>query len=119
VASGAVAASTAYELSRETDADKRQELFAAAANGELTRDEAARHAKSVVPDAKSKSPSRVRAAVAHGTISLSGESLTPDVIVSMLSELLSRARKLRARGVAAETFLHDLRSLSKPKGGVQ
>jgi ParB/RepB/Spo0J family partition protein len=113
VASGAIAMSAAYELSRVDDAGVRSELAGELATGRLTRDglAGAIKARSKV-DKKDTSglATRVTALLSGGrTVTVLGPSLNLEGFIEALEELLNKARKVRPQGVELGTFAKMLR----------
>ena len=113
VASGAIAVSAAYELSRVDDAAVRSELAGELAAGRLTRDGLAgaikARSKTSTPH-KRELTSRVTALLSGGrTVTVLGPSLNLEGFIEALEELLNKARKVRPQGVELGTFAKMLR----------
>jgi ParB family chromosome partitioning protein len=115
VAGGKIPASAGYELSRlGGDAAEQAALAEQIARGSLTRDglSAIIKRRGAAPAGeKPATISRLRASLSGGrTVTLAGEGLTNiDALIGWLEELLSKARKLRPRGLELGTFARLLK----------
>ncbi len=110
VEAGAIPPSTAYEIAKTKDTTMQQKMASAAANGK-TRDEIAILAKAAQPEAVpvTPAPTRIKARVAGGSVTIAAPSLTAESLIAMLTELLAKVRKLKSRGVPIESFACSLR----------
>lgn len=120
VARGKLAVSTAYELSRVADVDKRAALMEAASHGKLSRDAATATVKKI---RKPRSPSgrgcqsRIVAPIGNGrSVSVSGISASLEEFISCLETALTSARKARTKGISVGTFTKMLRDTTKQQG---
>lgn len=112
VDAGAIAADTAYHLTRLDDPVKQGQLAAAVVQDGLTRDDVSaqvnalknRSATNDKPNA-----SRVKVVMELGAVTIVGSELAPERVVALLSELLKRARKAMSRGRVGDAFLAALR----------
>ncbi|MBC7817332.1 MAG: ParB/RepB/Spo0J family partition protein [Planctomycetaceae bacterium] len=108
VASGAIPASSAYQLAKVGDPAKQAELAQQVASG-LTRDAlvGARKAASRTKDeASAKSVSRVTAMLGvNKSVTVSGQSLSLDDFVALLEECLAKVRVSRTKGHSLSTFI--------------
>jgi ParB family chromosome partitioning protein len=114
VEAGEIAADTAYHLARISDPVQQQEMADAAASGQLTRDAACAKvnaAKNGAAPAEKTKLSRFTVAAELGSVSISGPELTAETIIGLLSEVLSKARKLHSRGVSGDAFVRALREV--------
>ena len=112
VACGKIAASAAYELSRVDDDEQRTELAEGLATGRMTRDELAGTLKATRIAKPNSRPAfgRVTAALSGGrTVTVMGPTVTLEGFIAILDELLSKARRERAKGRQIDTFLSSLR----------
>jgi ParB family chromosome partitioning protein len=99
VATGALAASTAYEISKVADAAKQVEMAREAANGKLTRDAVngrAKHKRNAKARAAKKPVPKVVAKLSDGrSVAFSGPELSSvAVLIAWLEELLAAAKSL-------------------------
>ena len=118
VHTGRLAKDTGYYLSRLPAGDQRQRLFAAAAAGKLSRDEAARAAKATRPPAAESPVGRVTCKLPGGrSLTVSGAAIKLDVFIQSLEFVLLEARKGRAQGWDVGTLARVLRDRSS--GGAQ
>lgn len=118
VESGAVPASTAYQIARAGDGETQEKLAAEVVDGGLTRDALAGKLKSRRRSRKPETATavaRVRASLGGGrSISMVGPGLDSlDRFIEWLEELLAKARKARPRGVELATFTALLRDEAK------
>ena len=117
VASGVIALSTAYELSKVADPVKQAELAHEAASGKLTRDAASGQVKQERNGyAKQATKAVSRAVVVLGggrSISVSGDGITLDKLIAWIEELLAKARKARTQGWELATFTKAVKDESK------
>lgn len=104
----------AYELAKMTDAAKRLELLTLAAGGKLTRD-AIRGKLRRKPERNGRKVARVNCPVAGGVVTVAGGEVTIDSLISLLEDVLGKARKARTQGMEAGTFSKMLRD--QLKGG--
>lgn len=113
VASGAIAVSAAYELSRVDDAAVQSELAGELAAGRLTRDGltgAIKARSNPNKPSKSELTTRVTALLSGGrTVTVTGPSLNLEGFIELVEELLTKARKVRPQGVELGTFAKMLR----------
>ena len=113
VASGAIAVSAAYELSRVDDAAVQSELAGELAAGRLNRDglAGAIKARSRTPKAVTPAlPSRVTAALPGGkSVTVVGPALDLESFIEILDEILNQARKVRHKGIELGTLVKMLR----------
>jgi ParB family chromosome partitioning protein len=109
VASGAIPASSAYQLAKISDPVKQGELAEQVASGTLTRDALAgsrKAAKRSNTESPAKPVSRVTATLgSNKSVTVAGQSLTLDDFISLLEECLSKARQSRTKGLALSTFV--------------
>lgn len=119
VHAGAVPKETAYYLSRLPAGDERTRLIAQALSGSLSRDTAARAAKTL-RQATADSPCLTRVSCklpAAGTLTLSGPAITLETFIDVLEGVLKEARKGRAQGWDVSTLARVFRDRAA-KGGV-
>tara|TARA_R110002072_G_scaffold303121_1_gene494570 strand:- start:106411 stop:107241 length:831 start_codon:yes stop_codon:yes gene_type:complete len=112
VAAGEISASAAYELTRIEDEEARQQLADAVASGRMTRDAiAGRHRRQKTPQkASATSPKRVTAMLGHGrSVTVTGSDLSLECFIDVISEVLDKARKVRASGIQLSSFIAMLR----------
>ncbi len=113
VASGEIAPSAAYELSRVTSDADRDQLADDLVAGRINRDglAGAIKARSKHDNAKqSEVTTRVTALLGGGrTVTVLGPSLNLEGFIEVLEELLAKARKVRPQGVELGTFSKMLR----------
>jgi len=120
LASGAIPASTAYQLAKKSGvADPAQ--MAADIEGGMTRDEVARRLSNGAGSAKGSSGRALRRVARLGgdrTITFAGRGLdTVQQLVEWLEQLLARAKKLRGGPVSLDTFLRTLDDESRAARG--
>ena len=108
VASGAIPASAAYELSRIEDAGRQAELAKQVASG-MRRDALAgalKSAKRSKGGASSKGVSRVTAVLGmNKSVTVIGPMVTLDDAIVLLEDCLAKARQGRTRGISLSTFV--------------
>lgn len=122
VASGAIPASTAYQLAKRNGAAEPTELAAEIEQGAMSRDEVARLLSEKSGGGKSSSGRALRRVARLGgdrTITFAGSGLeTVQQLVEWLEQLLARAKKVRAGPVSLDTFLRTLHDEARAaKGG--
>jgi ParB family chromosome partitioning protein len=111
VEDGSIAASAASRLARVEDTDRQAELARRLAEGKLTRDgllgvAEAKDGKSEQENGKSR---RVTAALGPGrTVTVSGQGLDLESFIKTLEELITKARRVRTRGIGLATFVKIL-----------
>jgi ParB family chromosome partitioning protein len=112
VAAGAIAASTAYEISRVADPTEQAELADQAAKGNLTRENVSGKAPSGKRNANGHAAARllrVKAPLGAGrSITIAGPALTLELVIDWLEELLCKARE--AQGLDLNAFVKTLRA---------
>ncbi len=118
IASGRIAASAAYELSKIEDAEERSRVAAELIAGKMTRDGvvARRRGASESPasDSSPTALSRVTAMLGAGrSVTVAGPSMTLDSFIAWLEELLVKAKKTRNQGIEIFTFIKMLRDQAK------
>ncbi len=113
VASGKIAPSAAYELSRVSDDVDRDQLAEDLVAGRINRDGLAGAIKARSKSDKPKQSevtTRVTALLGGGrTVTVLGPSLNLEGFIDLLEELLNKARKVRPQGVELGTFSKMLR----------
>lgn len=113
VSAGVIPASAAYELSRLSDPVAQQALAAELAAGRLTRDGLAGAIKQRVRQATEpaeKPVHRVTAQLGQGrSVTVVGASLSLETLIETLEELLTRAKRMRPRGIQLKTFAQLLK----------
>ncbi len=118
VQSGAIPASTAYEIAKVADSSKQAELAKAAAAGELTREAvtaAINYKQNDTSDASNAKASRGLAKLEGGrSVSVRAEGLTLELFVTCLERVLASARKARRQGVELASFLKAFNA--EPRG---
>jgi len=125
VASGAIAPSAGYELSRIEDSDEQSRLAEQLICGSLTRDglsgalKAVKHRKARPGDSAevAQDGGRILRATAclgaDRSITVSGPQLTLERFIEWLEELLAKARRVRPQGLELGTFLRMLKDAAK------
>jgi ParB family chromosome partitioning protein len=95
---GKIPASTGYEIAKEPNPTLRAQLAREAADGNLTRNQAAtRSSKRRAREPRRKRPVAGRVAIALGggrTVRVSGPGLTVALLVELIEDLLTRVRSL-------------------------
>jgi ParB family transcriptional regulator, chromosome partitioning protein len=102
---GEIPESAGYLLKQVSDPDKRADLVAQMAAGQLSRDALASEVKTDRPTTARKAGApgvnRATALLADGdSVTVVGTNLTLDRMIDALSSVLGKIRKLRSRGVA-------------------
>ncbi len=120
VASGKLAVSTAYELSRMPSGANRAALIQAASNGKLSREAATERVKKMKkprrPSGHRRS-SRIVAPVGNGwSVTVSGSESSLDGFISCLETALGSARKARTKGLTVGTYTKMLRDTVEQRG---
>jgi len=118
VQSGAVPASTAYEISKVADPVKQVAMARAAANGDLTRDDASARAKRERDCVTRTHPivSRVKAMLdGDRSVTVCAPDLVMDSFIAVLEQLLGKARKSKAKNLELDVFVRSLRSELQPR----
>lgn len=117
VRSGAISATAGYELARVSDAQQQLALAEQLAAGTLPRGALAHAAKNFRnrhQRANSAPQSRATALLIDGSsVSVAAEALTLERFITSLEEVLTRARRVRGRGVELATFVRMLRDEAK------
>lgn len=117
VASGEIAASGAYELSRIDDPAKQADLATQMAEGRLTRDGvsgARKAAKRAATTERTGASTRATALLGAGrSVTVSCADMNLERFLETLEELVAKARKIRPRGIELPTFLKMLRDEAK------
>lgn len=113
VASGEIAPSAAYELSRVSNDADRDQLADDLVAGRINRDGLVGAIKARSKSSKPKMSevtTRVTALLSGGrTVTVTGSSLNLEGFIDLLEELLNKARKVRPQGVELGTFAKMLR----------
>lgn len=117
VEAGRIPASAGYELAQVENPEQQAELAQHLATGMLTRDAVAGRRKARVKAAAGSTeaaPARVTALLGAGrTITVSAAGLTLESFISLIEELLGKARRVRAQGVELGTFIKMLRDQAR------
>ena len=117
VASGEIAASGAYELSRIDDPAKQAEFAQRMAEGRLTRDGlsgARKAAKRAATTERAGASARATALLGKGrSVTVSCTDMNLERFLETLEDLVAKARKVRPRGIELPTFLKMLRDEAK------
>jgi hypothetical protein len=116
VEAGKIPPSGAYELARVTDAKQQAVMAAQMAAGQLTRDGAAGARKAAKRSDKpgESQPSRVTAILGESrSITVACAGLTLERFISLVEELLAKARRERSRGTELGTFISLLRDQAR------
>jgi ParB family chromosome partitioning protein len=113
VASGEIAMSAAYELSRVTDPVKQAERAQEAAQGCMTRDDLAKANKSGKKGPKAKHPTTPNRATAElggrRSVTVNAPDLDVESFISTLDECLTRAKKCKQLGITLPTVIKMLK----------
>jgi ParB family chromosome partitioning protein len=116
---GEIPPDTAYHLTRLPDGDERDHLLARAADGTLTRDDAAgavKTAKSGPPDGAPVA--RVTCKLAGGrSLTVTAGSVDLNSLIQTLEEVLKASRDARKRGWSASTLVKAFRDRAAAGGG--
>ncbi|HEX4610071.1 MAG TPA: ParB/RepB/Spo0J family partition protein [Urbifossiella sp.] len=119
---GRIPKDTAYHLSRIPVGDERTQLLARAAAGCLSRDEAARIAKSTRPRpaaAESAPIRRVTCPLGGGrSLTVTAAAIRMDTLIDTLEDVLKEARKARAQGWDVGTLAKVFRDRAAAGGAV-
>lgn len=119
VESGAIPASTAYEIAKVSDVAKQHELSQLAAKGELKRDKvksaASKKPKTASPEQKQPTFRMKVPAGDEGAFSLSGPIVPLKRFISCLDELLAWARDAERQGIELPQFVNQLKSKGPAK----
>jgi len=118
VEAGKISASSAYELARVNDADRQAALAQQMAAGQLTRDAAAGKRKAAKRGGQQGEcyPSRVTAILGESrSITVASTGLTLDRFITLIEEVLAKARRERSRGTELGTFISLLRDQARAK----
>ncbi len=111
--------STAYQIAKLDDASKQAELAREVAAGRMTRDAASdfvKEAKGDVDTPRKREGSRAIMALGEGTsVTVKGESLSIDSVVSALEQLLGKLKKARHRGIELPNFVKMLKEQSQTR----
>lgn len=116
VRSGKIAASAACELARVPDPRRQAELAESVASGGMTRDGLTGARKSAKRKAAAAARSLSRATAVLGpqrSVSVSAADLTLERFIELIEELLSKARRVRSKGLELNTFLKMLADQSR------
>lgn len=112
VESGDIPVSAAYEIARVVDPVEREALAQEVAAGRLNRDAlsgARKSSRSASGSSKQAVPSRIKAVLGKGRwITIQAPALTLESMISVIEELLARARRARPKGLSLATFLQVL-----------
>ncbi|QJW98436.1 ParB/RepB/Spo0J family partition protein [Frigoriglobus tundricola] len=121
VHAGHVPKETAYHLSRLPEGNDRDQLFARALSGTLSRDKAARAAKAATARRPSAETSvrRVNCQLAAGrSVTVSGAAIDLDALIDTLEEVLREARKARTQNWNVSTLAKVFKDRSAVGGTV-
>lgn len=115
---GRVSKDTAYYLARLPAGDERQRLFDLAAEGRLSRDEAARAAKTPAkPVAAAEPVTRVALKLPEGrSLTAAAPAITLDGLIETLEDVLKAARKARAQSWDVSTLAKVLKDRAAAGG---
>jgi ParB family chromosome partitioning protein len=117
VRKGELPVSAAFELAKVDDAAEQAKLAGQVASGELTRDALSGQVKGKKrpPSASTPTaPSRVTAKLGEGrSVTVCAGGLSLETFISVLEEMLQRARAARPKGLSLDTFLKVLLDQSK------
>jgi ParB family chromosome partitioning protein len=116
VQAGDIPLSSAYELSKVEDPAEQERLASQVAAGRLTRDALAGAVKARRNGgpAPQRGTSRVVCKLASATVTVSAEdALDLETFVSILEELLGKARKARTQGIEVSTLAKMFRDQAK------
>jgi len=115
--SGRLPASTAYSLLQVDDANKRAELIQAAATGSLTREVANNHVrKSTLRTKPQRCRSSTRTTLCvdkSQTVTVTSAHPSLEHLITLLEDLLSKARKARTSGWELSTLTRALKDQAK------
>lgn len=117
VVSGEIGMTAAYDLSRVTNAEDRDQLADDLSAGRINRDGLAKaikaRTKPVTAEKPSTVSSRATASLPGGrTVTVVGPALDLEAFIAALEELLGHARKERSKGIGLSTFVAMLRDQS-------
>lgn len=125
VESGDLSVTAAYEIAQAEGAEAQEELAEQATAEKLSRDEVAAKRRSresgFTEKPPSKSPGRIPLKLGAGrTLVASGPGLSSiSDLVTWLEDLLTRAKRVRSRGVELATFARLLADEAKAEAGAQ
>ncbi|HEX4607815.1 MAG TPA: ParB/RepB/Spo0J family partition protein [Urbifossiella sp.] len=119
ITAGQIPKDTGYYLARLPASADREELFARALAGSLTRDQAARAVRAVRSHPPEPATSRVTCKLAGGrSLTVTGSSITLDTLIEIVEDVLKEARKARAQGWDATTLAKVFRDRAAAGGAV-
>jgi ParB/RepB/Spo0J family partition protein len=113
-----LAPSTAQLIHENEDPEKKQRAMQLAAEGKLPRDVAyawAQESKRGRPPAKRDNASRVKVALDHGAVTVSGTELSAEGVAGRLKEALKRVRETMVLGLQREALVEALGVLPSSK----
>lgn len=112
---GAIALSTAYEIAREPDGQRREALASEVAKHRLSREQLTRKLKRAAKPGDGTSTTRSVAQLKSGHRVTVETPFAPtfDLYVSLLEDLLVRARKAKGSSLTLDTFLRTLSDRAK------
>jgi ParB family transcriptional regulator, chromosome partitioning protein len=114
---GLISPAAGYELARVEDPQLRTELAAQVAAGTLTRDALSGRVKAIKRPATQPTEtekSRITAKLSNARrITVAGNNLTVESVITTLEELLARCRAARTKGLALRTMLRVLADEAK------
>jgi ParB family chromosome partitioning protein len=105
VATGEIAASAAYAISRIDDPEKQREFAEKAAGKLLSRDALAGLTRRRAPAEGARPSGRVCCRLPGGsTVTVAGSELDLEAFINLLEEVLKEARRARTQGLAVSTL---------------
>ena len=115
---GVIPQETGYYLSRLPEGEERQALIGRAMAGTLTRDEAARAAKtSGKKSAETPPVNRLTCKLKKGrSLTIAGPSINLDSLIETLEDVLRESRKARLQGLGVSTLARVFRDRSEIGG---
>ena len=115
IRSGAIPATVGFELGRLSDAELQKALAEQVTSGALRADGLRRAAQAARPPRAAAQPLfRAIAPLCGGTtVTVAGKSLDMERFIVALEEVLTKARRVRGRGVELPTFVRMLRDEAK------
>lgn len=118
---GVIPQDTAYYLSRLPDGDERTRLIAEAVTGTLSRDAAARSAKTrraTAPPSPAHPVTRVRCNLSGGrSVTFCAAAVGLNALIETLEEVLKSARKAEQQGLGVTTLAKIFRDRTAAKAG--
>ncbi len=114
VESGAMSPDVGYKLASVDDPEEQAKLADEVIGNRLTRDGLARKLKRMTSSEGASRGTRVTVPVGNGrSITVVGSNMTLESVVSLIEQLLARAKKAKTQGLSLQTFLGTMRDQVK------